>query len=181
MLRDRQRGKIGKRRRSGKRERITGENPGESLRCLRESPRERTLDAPEVRNLAAGVSYPRIGVFIPVLLRDRIMENILIPLFVFSFIYLTIKMILDYNKSKMERTSAEANRSLAMGELKTLIREAVEEAQAPLLARLEALEGRRPELPPAERAPLLEPPEPEATVEASPVPPPVRRTRRRPG
>lgn len=109
------------------------------------------------------------------------MEEILIPLFAFSFIYLTIKMILDYKKSKLNQSSGEADRSLEMSELKALIREAVEEAQEPLFARLEALEGRRPELPPAERAPLLEIPEPGPEAEAAPPPAPVRPARRRRG
>ncbi|WP_457652081.1 hypothetical protein [Rhodocaloribacter sp.] len=109
------------------------------------------------------------------------MEDILIPLFAFSFVYLTIKMILDYKKSKLNRLSGEGDRSLEMSELKALIREAVEEAQEPLFARLEALEERRPELPPAGHAPLLEIPEPEPEAEAPPSPAPVRHARRRRG
>jgi hypothetical protein len=136
---------------------------------------------PGVRNLADEGSYRRGNAPSPMLSRDRSMEEILIPLFAFSFIYLTIKMILDYKKSKLNQSSGEADRSLEMSELKALIREAVEEAQEPLFARLEALEGRRPELPPAERAPLLEIPEPGPEAEAAPPPAPVRPARRRRG
>ncbi len=148
---------------------------------LRESPGARTLGVSGVRNLVVRGSYRRTGAPPSMLSRDRSMEDILIPLFAFSFVYLTIKMILDYKKSKLNQSSGAGDRSLEMSELKALIREAVEEAQEPLFARLEALEERRPELPPAERAPLLEIPEPEPEAEAAPPPAPVRHARRRRG
>ncbi len=82
------------------------------------------------------------------------MEDILVPLIVFSFIYLTIKTILDYKKSKR---SVGSENSLGMTELRALIREAVQEATAPLVGRLEMLEEQQAEAPlPAPSKPLLE-------------------------
>jgi hypothetical protein len=66
-------------------------------------------------------------------------EEIIIPLIIFSFIALVIKMSLDY--AKWRRThDRPSEQGLRTSELKALIREAVEEANAPLVARLEALE-----------------------------------------
>ena len=114
------------------------------------------------------------------------MENILIPLFVFTFIYLTIKMFLDHKKATRSRGGGEAERSLEMNELKTLIREAVQEAQVPLLDRIEALEGRFRELPSHEASPVAEalPPKPlpeisEPTEGSEADPPRVRGVRKR--
>lgn len=77
------------------------------------------------------------------------MEEILIPLFVFSFVYLTIKLILDHKK---HRLAAGEGRSLGTSELKAMIREAVTEATAPLVERIDALEDRALE---EHREPLL--------------------------
>src|SRR5690606_11814 len=73
--------------------------------------------------------------------------GILVPLIVFSFIFLTIRMILAHNREKAARKlEAQARTSeggsLRTSELKALVREAVEEANAPLVDRIEAIEHR---------------------------------------
>jgi len=91
------------------------------------------------------------------------MEAILIPLIIFSFIFLTIRMFLEYQKSK-NRPAALDDKSMGITELQSAIREAVEEAVAPLMLRLGELEERESvrSLPP-EEAPnrMLEAPEPD--------------------
>lgn len=92
-------------------------------------------------------------------------EDIFIPIIVFSFILSLIWMILSYSKwrfqQKQETQRAAAGNSLGMSELKALMREAVEEASAPLAERIEALEAEvrqasKPRLMPAQKDPLLE-------------------------
>lgn len=98
------------------------------------------------------------------------MEEILVPLIIFSFIFLMVNTFVGYFKWKKEhesRTHGTGEESgLRTSELKALLREAVEEANAPLIERIEALEAElaeqhRPRLLPAQ--PLLadfEEPEP---------------------
>ena len=76
-------------------------------------------------------------------------EDIAIPAIVFSFILAFAWMVLGYFKSK-HKLGPSGESSLRTSELKVLMREAVEEANAPLVARIEALEDRldTPALPP---------------------------------
>jgi len=91
------------------------------------------------------------------------MEAIIIPMIVFGFTALIVKMGLDYSKWKKihqsggrEMLRESGDNSLGVSELKSLIREAVVEANQPLAKRLDHLEkrmeGRRelnaPETPP---------------------------------
>lgn len=82
--------------------------------------------------------------------------DIFVPLIIFTFLFLSLKTFLGYRQAKLEHSprTAEGEGSLRTSELKALIREAVEEANEPLLARLEALEDREGPtsrlLPPAE-------------------------------
>ncbi len=74
-------------------------------------------------------------------------EDIFIPLIFFTFVFLTIRMILAHNREKTARKLEAHSRtseggSLRTSELKALIREAVEEANEPLMERVEALEAR---------------------------------------
>lgn len=68
--------------------------------------------------------------------------------FIFSVAFVLpltlIKMTLDYKKAKVQaRTGGEGEGSVVTaGELRGLVREAVEEANAPLLARIDELEVR---------------------------------------
>jgi hypothetical protein len=75
------------------------------------------------------------------------MEDIIVPLIVFSFIALIVKMSLDYSKWKkmhqsgtVEVSGREEGNSLPASELRNLILEAVETANEPLLQRIERLE-----------------------------------------
>ncbi len=73
------------------------------------------------------------------------MPEALIPVAFFALVALIVKWSLDYKRSKLEHGSglrSAEDQSLHASELKALIREAVEEAQAPLAARLEAVEAR---------------------------------------
>lgn len=74
------------------------------------------------------------------------MEDILVPLIVFGFIALIVKMALDFARwKKMHSGGAlaegKADNSLGTTELKMLIQEAVQNANQPLLDRIEHLEG----------------------------------------
>lgn len=74
------------------------------------------------------------------------MEAILVPLIVFSFVALIVKMSLDYNKWKKMHESSDSilaegsDKSLAVSELREMIQDAVETANAPLLKRVSHLE-----------------------------------------
>ena len=77
------------------------------------------------------------------------MEEILVPLIVFSFIALIVKMSLDYGKWKRLHKDRGAgaltegsDNSLGVSELKALIQDAVEEANIPLSNRIARLEER---------------------------------------
>lgn len=82
--------------------------------------------------------------------------EVFVPLIIFTFLFLSLKTFLGYRQAKLEhgQRTAAGEGSLRTSELKAIIREAVEEANAPLLARLEALEGQVDttprQLPPAE-------------------------------
>lgn len=75
------------------------------------------------------------------------MEDILVPLIVFGFIALVVKMALDFAKWKKvhdagnELANGKADRSLGASELRMLIHEAVQDANQPLLERIEELEN----------------------------------------
>lgn len=94
----------------------------------------------------------------------------LIPIVLFSSIAFIVKWSLDYSKWKLQYRSGgvPTDNSLGTSELKAFIREAVEEANAPLAERLDALEARLEA--PARRAPLLDAYE----AEAMPVAPAPR-------
>jgi hypothetical protein len=80
----------------------------------------------------------------------------LVPIVLFSSIAFIVKWSLDYNKWKLQYRSGgpPSDNSLGTSELKAFIREAVEEANAPLVERLDALEARLDA--PARPAPLLD-------------------------
>ncbi len=72
-------------------------------------------------------------------------EDIFIPLIFFAFIFMTVRMILLHRRQTLAKkleaqTSTTESGSLRTSELKTLIREAVEEANIPLVERVEAIE-----------------------------------------
>ena len=75
------------------------------------------------------------------------MEGIFVPLIVFSFVALIVKMALDYNKWKKMHEGGHVatldggeDKRMGVGELRTLIQEAVESANAPLMERISFLE-----------------------------------------
>lgn len=75
-------------------------------------------------------------------------EFVLIFSIVFVLPLTILKTILDYKKTKDRARVGEAEGSgVTAGELRRLLREAVEEANAPLLARIDELEATM--LPPA--------------------------------
>lgn len=77
--------------------------------------------------------------------------EILIPIFFFSCVALVIKWVLEHSRWKREfDRGASTDNSLRTSELKRLMREAVEEANEPLVARVEAIEARlnAPGMPP---------------------------------
>ena len=94
---------------------------------------------------------------------------ILIPIVLFSIIALIVKWSLDHSKWKLQHQSGDAStdNSLRTSELKAFIREAVEEANAPLTERVEALEARLDT--PARHAPLLDAPLEAYETETTPV------------
>lgn len=87
----------------------------------------------------------------------------LIPIAALAAATFIVKWSLEYSKWKRQydRDGSAAGNSLGTSELKTLIREAMDEANAPLVKRIEALEARRP-------APLLDAPLDD--YEAEPMP-----------
>ncbi len=83
-----------------------------------------------------------------------------------------IKAVLNYKSSQQQAMPGRGGSALTAGELRDLMREAVEEANAPLVERLDAVEAgldalAQPRLAPAREAPLLEAPLEEA-VPATP-------------
>ena len=82
----------------------------------------------------------------------------LIPLAFFATVALIVKWSLDYSRSKNQYKAGvgASDNSLGLSELRAMISEAVEEANEPLLERVEALEARLDALPEPHRAPLLE-------------------------
>ncbi len=92
----------------------------------------------------------------------------LIPIVLFSIIALIVKWGLDHSKWKIEHQSrgASTDNSLGTSELRALIHEAVEEANAPLTERVEALEAR---LDTPAHAPLLDAPLDAYETETTPV------------
>jgi hypothetical protein len=78
------------------------------------------------------------------------MEDILVPLIVFGFIALIVKMGLDYSKWKQTHKSGGGaileggeDKSLGVSELRMLIQEAVHSANVPLMERISILEGQQ--------------------------------------
>ncbi len=73
------------------------------------------------------------------------MEEIFVPLIVFGFVALIVKMALDYNKWKQMHNSGsaltEGDNSMGASELRNLIEEAVHNANAPLVERISFLEN----------------------------------------
>ncbi len=75
------------------------------------------------------------------------MEGILVPLIVFGFVALIVKMSLDYSKWKSLHKSGgqslsggSEDKSLGVSELRNLIQEAVESANEPLIERISNIE-----------------------------------------
>lgn len=67
----------------------------------------------------------------------------LVPVAFFATMAFIVKCILDYSRWKKEHDGgSSAGSSLGTGELRALIREAVEEANEPLFDRIEAFEER---------------------------------------
>ncbi|MEM8486960.1 MAG: hypothetical protein AAF564_15510 [Bacteroidota bacterium] len=95
-------------------------------------------------------------------------EEIIVPLIVFSFIALIVKMSLDFAKWKKTHNSqslgAASDKSLGVSELKNLISEAVMQANIPLNDRIAELEDQlemsRKSLPEKEPLKQLSSPEP---------------------
>ena len=91
-------------------------------------------------------------------------EDIAIPLIIFSFFFAMTWMILNYRKWRFEQkqeTERSVRNSLGTSELKDLMRQAVIEANTPLLERIETLEtelrqAKAPRLPAAQRDPMVE-------------------------
>ena len=101
----------------------------------------------------------------------------LIPIAFFATIALIVKWSLEYSRWKREyaRGGSTSGNSLGTHELKALIREAVEEANEPLLDRVEALETHletlaQPRLTTAHASLLDEPPDAYEAIEAEAVP-----------
>lgn len=75
------------------------------------------------------------------------MEAIVVSALFFGALTTIVKMSLDYQREKWKArlgagVGTGGDRSMGTNELRGLIREAVEEANAPLVARLEAVEER---------------------------------------
>lgn len=91
-------------------------------------------------------------------------EDILIPLISTTFFLLMTWMILNYRKWKYmyrQEMQQDSDKSMGLSELREVVREAVEEANEPLLERIEALEAElrqtdAPRLMPAQRDEILE-------------------------
>lgn len=95
-------------------------------------------------------------------------EEIIVPLIVFSFIALIVKMSLDFAKWKKTHNSQAlgpgSDKSMGVSELKHLISEAVMQANIPLVDRITELEDQleisRKSLPEKEPLKQLSRPEP---------------------
>ncbi len=93
-------------------------------------------------------------------------EEVIVTLIVFSALLIFMKMILDYRRDKLQIRNARQEgegRSLGTSELQGLIREAVEEANAPLLEQISLLEAqlrslKRPKELPSRQKDLLDEP-----------------------
>ncbi len=91
-------------------------------------------------------------------------EDIFIPILVFSFILSLVWMILNHSKWKhkqREETQRASGNSLGTSELKDMMRQAVIEANRPLVERIAVLEAelrqaKAPRLRPAQHDPMLE-------------------------
>ena len=91
-------------------------------------------------------------------------EEILVPIIVFSFILSLVWMIFNYSKWRMQHkqeAKRAAGNSLGTSELKDLMRQAVIEANMPLVERIETLEAelrraKAPRLPSAQPDPMLD-------------------------
>jgi hypothetical protein len=70
------------------------------------------------------------------------MTPVLIVAIVFSFVALMVKMNLDFKRTQLIDRGSGGHDGLRTSELKALIREAVEEANRPLLERLDDLDAR---------------------------------------
>jgi len=71
------------------------------------------------------------------------MLGVFVVFIVFSFITIIVKMGLDHSRAnRLAQGGAGAENSLRMSELKSLMREAVEEGTAVLSDRIDALEAR---------------------------------------
>jgi len=70
------------------------------------------------------------------------MMPVLVVALVFGSVVLVVKMVLDYNRQKLLSGSGTEDNSLGTGELKRIIREAVDESLYPIVSRLEATENR---------------------------------------
>lgn len=71
------------------------------------------------------------------------MSGVLIIFIVFSFVAFIVKMGLDHENQKRKLDQGrQGDNSMRMSELKMVIREAIEEANAPISDRLSALENR---------------------------------------
>lgn len=78
-------------------------------------------------------------------------EFVLVFSIVFVLPLTILKTIMDYKKAqfKAERSGIAEREGVTAGELKRLLREVVEEANQPLLERIEGLERERSGLPPS--------------------------------
>lgn len=90
-------------------------------------------------------------------------EDFFIPIIVFSFILSLVWMILNFSKwryTQKQETARAAGNSLGTSELKDLMRQAVLEANMPLVERIETLEAElrqaKPRLMAAQQDPMLE-------------------------
>jgi len=89
-------------------------------------------------------------------------EDIFIPIIVFSFILSLVWMILNHSKWKhKQREQRASGNSLGTSELKDMMRQAVIEANIPLIERIAVLEAElrqanAPRLRPAQHDPMLE-------------------------
>jgi hypothetical protein len=70
------------------------------------------------------------------------MEPVFVLIVIFSSALLALKLSLDHKRQKMISGSSTEGNSLGTGELKRLIREAVDESVFPLLERVEKAETR---------------------------------------
>jgi len=70
------------------------------------------------------------------------MTPVLIVALVFTFVIIVTRMGMEHEKEKIRlKSGVTTDKSLVMSELRQLIREAVEEANEPLVARVKAIES----------------------------------------